>query len=131
MSSPTEYVVTTTKARENFASALTGTTSLSAITQIAFGNGGFDSGAGEPTQPDPNATSIAGELLKKDIESFNLDVVTTAEFVGILDFDELNGEDISSIGLYNADNELMAIKHTSPKAKTSDTKLEINFENRF
>lgn len=128
---PTSNVVTTNLGREKLAKAHVGDAVLPAITQIGFGTGGHDTGTGEPTAPDPAATVVGGEVLRKNIESYSFPIATTASILGILDFAEGNGNSISAIGLYDSAGDLIALKHTTPKPKTADTRLEITWDEQF
>ncbi|WP_301171019.1 phage tail protein [Brevibacillus nitrificans] len=125
-----QYVVTTKKAREKFARAHAGEISLPRITQIGFGNGGHDL-AGNPTNPDDNVNQVTGEFLKKNIDSISHPIPTTLRLVGILDFPEGNGQNVSACGLYDSDGDLVALKHFKPKPKDDETRLEIDWDEQF
>lgn len=124
------YVVTTMKARGKFAKAHAGEIVLPKITQIGFGNGGHNL-AGEPTQPTGLEVAVPGEFLKKNIESTAFPIPTTLRLVGILDFAEGNGQNVSAVGLYDAEGDLVALKHFSPKPKDDETRIEFDWDEQF
>ena len=126
----TENTVTTVKGREKFAKAHAGLIVLPPITQIGFGNGGIDA-TGIPTMPDDTSIEVSGEFLKKDIESASFLAPAVNAVIGILDFAEGNGEDVSAVGLYDAENDLVAMKHFAAKPKDSETRIEINWNEKF
>lgn len=124
-------IIMTIKGREKLAKASMGTIALPAITQIGFGTGGHSAGTGEPTQPDPAATVVPGEILKKNIESYAFPIATTASILGILEQTEGNGNSISAYGLYDSAGDLIVLMHTEPTPKTADTRLERTITNAF
>ena len=124
-------IITTTKGREKLAKALMGAITLPPITQIGFGTGGHDSGTGDPTQPNPLATAVPGEIVKKNIESYSFPIATTASILGILEQTEGNGNSISAYGLYDSAGDLIVLMHTEPTPKTADTRIERTINNAF
>lgn len=128
---PTTNVVTTNLGREKLAKAHVGEAALPAITKIGFGTGGHDTGTGLPLTPTGAETVVPGQVLKKNITSFSFPISTTAEIIGVLDFAEGNGVSISAFGLYDADDDLIALKYTTPKPKAADTRLEITWDEQF
>lgn len=128
---PTTNVITTIKGREKLAKAIAGVAALPVIAKIGFGTGGHDPGTGEPTMPTGLETAVPGEVVKKNIEGSTFPVATTAEITGVLDFTEGNGVSISAIGLYDAEDDLIALKHTTPHPKAADTRLEIIWDEQF
>ena len=131
MAIPSDNVVTTNLGRQKYAQAQAGDIILTAITQMAFGNGGHNTTSGEATTPDPSDTTLVNQLLIKNIDSYIFSDDYTVEFKCIIDSDEMNGQVFSEIGLFDADGDLVAIKHTSPQTKTSETKFEIFFSQTF
>ena len=126
----TQNTVTTRKAREKFAKAHAGAKPLPAVTKIGFGSGGHDVG-GNPTPPSDTATSVPGEFLRKNITSTNYPVTTTLQIIGTLDFSEGNGQLVSACGLYDAEGDLVALKHFRPKPKDEEGKLIIEWDEQF
>ena len=127
----TANTITTAAQRAKFATAHATSGVLPIIAQIGFGTGGHDTGTGLPTQPTGLETAVGGEVVKKAITSVNTTVPTTAEVLGILDFEEGNGVSISAIGLYDSDGDLICLKHTEPSPKTADKRMEITWKEQF
>lgn len=126
----TSYTVTTVKGREKFAKAHAGLITLPAITQMGFGNGGID-GFGNPTVPDDTSAQVSGEFLVKDFDSSTFVTPATVNVICTLDLAEGNGQDVSAVGIYDADGDLIAIKHFTAKPKDSETKIEITWDEQF
>lgn len=124
-------IITTNKGREKLAKASMGAITLPVITQIGFGTGGHNIGTGEPIQPDPAATAVPGEVLKKNIEGYAFPIATTASILGILDQSEGNGHSISSYGLYDSAGDLIVLMHTVPSPKTAENRFERTITNAF
>lgn len=122
-------IATTLIAREKYASALTGEAVIAEATQIAFGDGGHDT-EGEPIDIDIGWTTIPGELLQKNLDTISRESFTV-EMLGVLEQGELNGEDISSAGIYDADNDLLAVATFNPIPKTSDDRFELDWSTIF
>lgn len=122
-------IATTMKAREKYAQYLAGETTLAEATNIAFGNDGAEAD-GTPKEIDLTWTSVPGELLSKSLTTIASNNYTT-EMLGELLQDELNGEEISAAGIYDADNDLIAVATFNPIPKTDDDKLEFNWNTVF
>lgn len=120
---PTKNVITTTIQREGLAKAIAGTDPLSKVVKVGFGNGGHDPVTGQPTPPSAGTTQVEGEFIKKDIDGFQFPISTTVAFELKLGYLEGNGKDVSAIGLYDTDDNLVALKHIVAKPKTQDTEL--------
>lgn len=126
----TENTVTTNIARAKFARAHKGDITLPTIAQIAFGDGGHDLG-GEPIPPTGNETQVPGEFLRKPIDDTDLPISTTLRILGSLDFNEGVGKHVSAVGLYDSDGDLVALKTFSPKIKDADTRIEVQWDEKF
>lgn len=126
----TENTAITNVARAKFASAHKGDITLPIIAEIAFGDGGHDLG-GEPIPPTGNETQVPGEFIRKPIESMIMPISTTLRIIGALDFDEGIGKHVSAVGLYDSDGDLVALKTFSPKIKDADTRIEIQWDEKF
>lgn len=126
----TENTVTTLKAREKFAKAHAGVAALPVIAQIAFGDGGHDA-LGEPIPPTEDLVATPGEFIKKNIESVELPNTTTIRVLGALDFSEGIGKQVSAVGLYDSEGDLVGVKTFAPKAKDTDTRIEIEWDEQF
>lgn len=122
--------VTTKTARRKFAKAHKGETSLPKIAEIAFGDEGHDVG-GKPIDPSGNETEVPGEFIRKSVDKLSLPSGTSLRIDGNLDFGEGDGKQVSSIGIYDDDGDLIALKTFSPKVKDEDTRLEVQWKEKF
>lgn len=100
------------------------------IAHIGFGSGGHNHGNGDATIPDVSATIVPDEVLKKTVTSFS-NGTSVAIATGILDQSEANGERISAYGLYDVTGDLIALYHSTPSFKTSDTRIEVDWTQPF
>lgn len=126
----TENTVTTLKAREKFAKAHAGVATLPTIAQIAFGDGGHDA-LSETIPPTEDIVAVPGEFIRKNIESIELPITTTVRVLGALGFAEGIGKQVSAVGIYDSEGDLVGVKTFSPKAKDADTRIEIEWDEQF
>jgi len=126
----TENTVTTVKAREKFAKAHKGDITLPTITKIAFGDGGHNLD-GTPIKPTGTETEVPGEFIRKNIDGMSLPISTTLQILGNLDFGEGEGKHVSAVGIYDSDDDLVALKTFSPKIKDNDTRIDIQWDEKF
>ncbi len=122
--------VTTYAAREKFAKAHGEGAALPKIAQMGWGDGGHDVN-NQPIPPDPGATIVPGEFLRKPIESYSYPASTTVRFVCRLTTSEGIGKMVSAVGLYDNAGTLVALKTFAPKAKDADTEIEIQWDEQF
>ena len=128
---PTTNTTNTIASRDKFAEAeMKSTEDLPEISQVAFGNDGVDEN-NDPVEPDPTATTVPGEFIKKDFENVTKveDMIYRITFQ--LDYNEGVGEDVSSCGLYDSENDLMAIKNFEPIPKTDENRITIEWDRQF
>ncbi len=94
---------------------------LPAITKMAWGKGGVDEN-GQPIATTGNEIGLYQELLVKDIESHTYvgDTQTTCRYTATLEAGELDGEEISEMGLYDAEGDLVAYRTFMRKGKDAD-----------
>ena len=116
--------VITLKGREKLAKARAGINPLPAITKIAFGNGGVD-GTNTPIIHNNLVTQLGNEVLRKDV-SISYPDSTTNRYSGSIGKEELPNVDISEIALFDADDDLIAIRTFFKKKK--DLGIEMIFE---
>lgn len=118
--------IVTKVARQKMIKARAGVADLPKITGFAFGDGGVDDG-GHVKTPTEDQTSLNNELLKKVIDDYEIsEDGLSCKYTCTLGKTELADEEISEIALYDADNDLVAIKNFLPKGKDDD--LEMTFE---
>ncbi len=119
--------VTTILAKKKMLLARAGFQSLPKITQMAFGDGGADSG-GEALDPGETQQELNHELCRKDIDEVEIISDTKIRYRCVLGEDELQNQQISELALVDADGDLLTVKNFKPKGKDSDFifKFEIN-----
>ncbi len=112
--------VTTVTGRKKLCRAHAGDITLPAITKMAWGNGGVDE-SGQPITTTGNEIGLYNQLLVKDIESheYNEDQ-TTCLYKATLEAGELDGEEISEMGLIDADGDLVVYRSFGRKFKDAD-----------
>ncbi len=116
--------VVTLIGREKLAKARAGVAALPPITKIAFGTGGVD-GSNIPIVHSNLVTGLTTEVLRKDVTIAN-PVATTNRYSGSLGKTELTDAEISEIGLFDAEDDLIAIRTFTKKKK--DLGIEMIFE---
>lgn len=112
-------VVITKKAREKLVKARAGAITLPKVVGMAFGNGGVDAG-GTVIPPSETQKGLTSELFRKEIDGFSFPEDTTCRYECTLSESELAGEEISEIGLYDADGDIVVIKTFTRKGKDDD-----------
>lgn len=122
--------IITPKARENMAKARAGLITLPAIAGMAFGDGGADE-HGDPIPPASNQTTLTAELTRKAISSTEMISNTTCRYKCVLGTSELVGENISEIGLYDTEGDLVCIKTFIPKGKDAETEQTYVIDDAF
>lgn len=113
--------VITATGRKKLCMAHAGDAPLPAVTRMAWGNGGVD-GEGQPLATTGNEVGLYNELLVKDIESHKYvnDGQTTCRYTATLEAGELTGEEISEMGLYDSEGDLVAYRTFLRKGKDAD-----------
>lgn len=120
MADTTNGVITAT-GRKKFCKAHAGDMTLPVITHMAWGDGGVDEN-GQPKAATGNEIDLYNQLLKKDIESHTYvnDGETTCRFTATLDKGELTGSEISEMGLFDSEGDLVAYRTFMRKGKDED-----------
>ncbi len=121
MSEKSQNVVITEVSRRKLVQARAGAIVLPKIVGMAFGNGGVDA-EGNIISPKDNQDALANELYRKPIDgySFPEDNVCICRYECTLLEQELAGEEISEIGLYDEDGDILCIKTFRRKGKDDD-----------
>lgn len=114
--------VITKVAREKLVKARSGAATLSPIKGMAFGKGGLGSD-GKPVIPTEDQTELGNEILRKEVDGYEMISSTTCRYTCTLDEDEASGENINEIALYDTDGDLVCIKTFTNKGKDEDMKL--------
>lgn len=113
--------VITIVGRRKLCKAHSGDLSLPKITQMAWGDGGvLDDGT--PKQTTGEEAGLYNLLLKKDIQShvYTDEAETTCRYTATLEAEELASKEISEMGLYDADGDLIAYRTFLRKGKDAD-----------
>lgn len=119
MSDSNKNVVITVAARRKMVQARAGAISLPKIIGMAFGNGGVDS-TGTVIAPTENQAGLTSELYRKVIDGYTFPEDTTCRYECTLSEAELAGEEISEIGLYDEEGDIVCIKTFTRKGKDDD-----------
>nr|WP_300838906.1 phage tail protein [uncultured Acetatifactor sp.] len=119
MSGKSQNVVITRAARQKLVHARAGASALPRIVGMAFGNGGVDVD-GNIIAPTENQDALANELLRKPVDGYSFPNNITCRYECTLAEEELAGEEISEVGLYDEDGDIVAIKAFKRKGKDDD-----------
>lgn len=125
-----ENVVITKKARENLVRARAGVHILPKITGMVFGNGGIDS-SGVVIAPLESQSELNNEIFRKEIDCYTFPEDTICRYECTLAGGELVGEEISEIGLYDENGDVVCIKTFNKKVKDSDIEITFILEDIF
>lgn len=113
--------VITVTGRKKICKAHAGDGVLPILEKIGWGDGGVDEN-GVPKMATGNEIALYGELLKKDIEKhiYVNDEETTCRFTATLEKGELTGKEISEMGLFDTDGDMIAYRTFMRKGKDAD-----------
>lgn len=115
----------TTRAKKKMLEARAGIAALPKIAGMAFGTGGVNS-AGEIVTHSPDQNALHKEVLRKKIDGYTVVSDTKIRYSCTLAANELAGEYISEVGLYDAQGDFVAFKAFMKKGKDGD--MEAIFE---
>lgn len=122
--------VVTLTAKNKLIRARAGEINLSKIVGMAFGSGGVDAES-SVLVPGPEQTSLNNELLRKEIDKYTIISNSKCRYECTLANNELDGEYISEVALYDADGDLVAIKNFLPKGKDENLEMTIQIDDEF
>lgn len=117
--STNKNVVITKNARMKLVKARAGAITLPKVVGMAFGNGGVNA-AGTVIEPPDTQTTLASELYRKPIDEYSFPEDCICRYECTLTETELAGEEISEIGLYDEDGDIVCIKNFTRKGKDDD-----------
>lgn len=123
-------VIITKKAREKLVKARAGVIQLPKIVGMAFGDGGVDA-AGTVIPPAETQAGLTNELFRKEIDGYSFPEDTTCRYECTLSESELAGEEISEVGLYDADGDIVCIKTFLRKGKDDDMEQTYTLDDIF
>lgn len=123
-------VVITKIAREKMVQARAGEAVLPKIVGMAFGNGGVDA-SGNVIMPEEDQNELANELYRKENDGYSFPEDTTCRYECTLSESELAGEEISEVGLYDEDGDIVCIKNFMRKGKDEDVEQTYMLDDIF
>lgn len=123
-------MVITKAARQKMVQARAGAITLPKILGMAFGDGGVDSD-GEVAAPADSQSELTNELYRKEIDGYSFPEDTTCRYECTLDGSELAGEEISEVGLYDEDGDIVCIKTFMKKGKDDDVEQTYALDDIF
>lgn len=132
MSDKSQNVIVTKAARRKLVMARAGVITLPKVVGMAFGDGGVDS-SGTIIPPVEGQDTLANELYRKPIDgySFPEGSDTTCRYECTLLESELAGQEISEIGLYDEDGDILCIKTFKRKGKDDDVTQTYSLDDIF
>lgn len=122
--------VVTLIARQKMMKARAGEITLPKVVGMAFGSGGVDN-SGSVIIPSQEQSELNSELLRKAFDKYTFLSDTKCRYTCTLENDELVGENISEIALYDEDGDLVAIKNFLAKGKDADIEMAMNMDDEF
>lgn len=124
--------VITAIGRKKLCKAHAGDVALPAITQMAWGDGGIEAD-GTVKETTGNEIALYAELLKKDIEAhiYVEEGETTCRYTATLEKGELTEKEISELGLYDSEGDLVAYKTFMKKGKDEDIPMIFDMDEIF
>ncbi len=123
-------VIITKKARVKLVKARAGAIQLPKIVGMAFGNGGVNS-SGQVIPPTETQTGLANEIYRKEIDGYSFPEDTTCRYVCTLSEVECAGEEISEIGLYDEEGDIVCVKTFMRKGKDDDVEQTYTLDDIF
>ena len=99
---------------------------------MAWGDGGVDEN-GQPLGATGNEIGLYHQLLEKDIESHTYvnDEQTTCRYTSTLEAGELDGKEISEMGLFDEEGDLIVYRNFLRKGKDADIPQIYNMDEIF
>jgi phage-related tail fiber protein len=123
--------ITSNHYRRKLATAMAGGAPIARITEMAFGDGGWNDSTEAVIPPDPEQVGLNHELLRKPLSLVTQETEFSCTGRGVLDEDELIGYKISEAALFDEDGTIVGIKNFGPKLKESDEEYETNIKLRY
>lgn len=117
--SANKNVVITKAARMKLVKARAGAITLPKVVGMAFGNGGV-SADGMVIKPSDDQKTLANELYRKAVDKYSFPADTTCRYECTLIGSELAGAEISEVGLYDEEGDIVCIKNFTRKGKDDD-----------
>lgn len=125
------YSLVTKKARNKMMKSRAEGIAVPKVVGFKFGKGGFDNVRGVVIEPSEDQLTLNDEIYQKVIDGYEYISELVCRFTCTLNPDELAGQMISEIALYDEDNDLVAIKNFTPKGKDSDLEMVFQIDDNF
>lgn len=122
--------VITKAARKKLVRARAGAAPLPKVIGMAFGNGGTDE-SGKVIPPEEDQEELVNELCRKAVDGYSFPEATTCRYECTLSEEELADEEISEIGLYDEDGDIVCIKTFMRKGKDGDVEQTYALDDIF
>ncbi len=110
--------------------ARAGAITLPKVVGMAFGNGGVETD-GTVIEPPDSQAALKNELYRKPIDGYTFPEDTICRYECTLIGNELAGEEISEIGLYDENGDIICIKNFTRKGKDDDVEQTYVLEDIF
>lgn len=117
-------------ARKKMLEARAGIRALSPIKGVAFGNGAVNE-SGEVIVPNAGDVALKNELLRKDIDGYEIVSDLRIRYICTLEKNDLAGEQINEVALFDTDGDIVAIKSFLNKGKDGDMQMIIEIDDTF
>ena len=123
-------VIITKKSREKLVKARAGAIQLPKIVGMVFGDGGVDA-SGNVIPPTESQSGLTNEIFRKELDGYSFPADTTCRYECTLTESELAGEEISEIGLYDTEGDVVCIKTFKRKGKADDVEQTYTLDDIF
>ena len=123
-------VIITKKSREKLVKARAGAIQLPKIVGMVFGDGGVDA-SGNVIPPTESQSGLTNEIFRKELDGYSFPADTTWRYECTLTESELAGEEISEIGLYDSEGDVVCIKTFKRKGKDDDVEQTYTLDDIF
>lgn len=123
-------VIITKKSREKLVKARAGAIQLPKIVGMVFGDGGVDA-SGNVIPPTETQSGLTNEIFRKELDGYSFPADTTCRYECTLTESELAGEEISEIGLYDSEGDVVCIKTFKRKGKDDDVEQTYTLDDIF
>lgn len=122
--------VVTNIAKEKMLKARAGVAPLPKITGMVFGDGAKNVSGGV-IPPTADQTALNNELLRKEIDRYEIISQLVYRYICTLTEAELAGKYINEVALYDAEGDLIAIKSFLDKGKDDDQEMGFEIDDTF
>lgn len=126
----TQNQIITIAGRKKMLRARAGEIQLPKIAGFVFGDGGVDANGNVITPLEHEAT-LKHELFRKKYDKYTMLSDTKCKYECTLAENELPGADISELGLYDTDGDIITIKRFSKKGKDADLSMTFWLNDTF